>query len=265
MQREQETLTEFMETVPELITRAGDITRRYFRRSDLGVDYKSDDSPVTDADRETERFLTETIRERFPGHSIVGEEFGSSAGTDGWTWIIDPIDGTKAFIHGVPLYTVLIALTRGDRYLGGAIHNPIMQETVIAAESAGCYYNDSPTSVREGRPLSQATVCVTDYADLYRRSPDFAGYLLREAGIARTWADGYGYLMLAAGKVDAALDPIMSIWDIAPLIPIIREAGGTITEWNGELGARPTSAVAATPSLHADLVQHTGQSAGSDQ
>ena len=262
MEREQDILSQFMETVPELITRAGDITRRYFRRADLGVDYKSDDSPVTDADRKTERFLTEEIRGRFPGHAVVGEEYGASAGENGWTWIIDPIDGTKAFIHGVPLYTVLIALAKGDRYLCGAIHNPILQETVIAAEGLGCYHNGSPTSVREGRSLADATVCVTDYADLYRHSPEFAGYLLSEASIARTWADGYGYLMVAAGKIDAALDPIMSIWDVAPLIPIIREAGGIITEWNGALSARPTSAVAATPSLHEELVRHTAPSSG---
>ncbi|MFP4483682.1 MAG: inositol monophosphatase family protein [Spirochaetaceae bacterium] len=246
-------LDQFLEEVPDLIFRAGEITRRYFRRSDLRVDYKGDAGPVTEADRETERFLTNEIGRRFPGHGIVGEEFGATERRE-WTWIIDPIDGTKAFVHGIPLYTVLIALTRGARFVAGAIRNPVTDETVIAAEGRGCFHNGRPTHVREARPLKDATICVTDYADLYRRDPAFAGKLLSEVDMARTWADGYGYLLVATGTVDAALDPIMSIWDIAPLVPIIREAGGTITEWNGQLSSEPASAIVAAPELHREIL-----------
>ncbi len=250
---DQAILDRFLEEMPDLIHRAGEITRRYFRRTDLSIDYKSDASPVTEADRETERFLTEEIRRRFPDHGIVGEEFGTTEGAE-WKWIIDPIDGTKAFVHGIPLYTVLIALTRGARFVAGAIRNPVTDETVIAAEGRGCFLNGTRTHLREARPLAEATVCVTDFADLYRRDPDFAGRLLSTAGMARTWADGYGYLLVAAGTIDAALDPIMNIWDIAPLVPIIREAGGAITEWNGALSDEPTSAIVATPELHREIL-----------
>lgn len=253
-------LTRYLETVPELIREAGDMTRRYFRQADLAVDYKSDASPVTEADRETERFLRERIHREFPGHRVVGEEFGTSGdpGTGEnettWTWVIDPIDGTKAFVHGVPLYTVLIALMEGREFRAGAIHNPVLQETVIAAEGRGCLYNGRPSRVRTDRSLEEATVCATDYGDLYRRDPDFTQFLLSRAAIARTWADGYGYLLLATGRADAMLDPVMNLWDIAPVVPIVREAGGSISEWTGEMGREPRSALAATPALHGELV-----------
>lgn len=283
-------LTRYLETVPGLIREAGEITRRYFRRSDLAVDYKSDASPVTEADRETERFLRERLHRDFPGHRVVGEEFGTSGSSaeresaapgsaapgsvnvgmreneKTWTWVIDPIDGTKAFVHGVPLYTVLIALMEGREFRAGAIHNPVLQETVIAAEGRGCLYNGRPSRVRAHRSLEEATICATDYGDLYRRDPAFTQFLLSRAGIARTWADGYGYLLLATGRADAMLDPVMNLWDIAPVVPIVREAGGRITEWTGEMGREPRSALAATPTLHEELAAHTGggSHAGSD-
>jgi myo-inositol-1(or 4)-monophosphatase len=249
----------FLTEVPQLIRGAGEITRRYFRTRDLSVDYKSDRSPVTEADRETERFLRKEIAARFPGHTVVGEELGGTVDPAGGpTWIVDPIDGTKAFVHGVPLYTVLIALVQDGAFLGGAVHNPILGETVVAASGHGCFLNGEPSRVRADRSLGEATLCATDFADLYRRAPLFTASILSEAGMARTWADGYAYLLLAAGRIDAALDPIMNLWDVAAVVPVVREAGGVITQWDGNMTPSPDSAIAATPQLHAELLERTG-------
>ena len=245
----------FLDEVPKLIREAGDITRRYFRSSGLGVQYKADASPVTDADRETENHLRRAIGTAFPGHNLIGEEFGGSpSGSVGWTWIIDPIDGTKSFIHGIPLYTVLIALMHGSEFVGGAIHNPVLDETVVAVTGRGCFFNGDRCRVRPTRHLPDASICVTDFADLYRRAPRFAAYIMNGAGMARTWADGYAYLLLATGRIDVALDPIMSLWDVAPVVPVVREAGGIITQWDGTMTGAPDSAIAATPELHAELL-----------
>jgi histidinol-phosphatase len=221
---------------------AGELTLRYFRRADLAVENKADDSPVTIADRSAEELLRKRIGERFPRDAIIGEEFGEQAGQSGFQWILDPIDGTKSFIHGVPLYTTLVAVLQNDEPRIGVIQAPALSETVYAERGSGCWYFDGSAVPQRARvssvaPLNRGLLLTSelegfrghqkgDATDMYMR-------LQRAARVARTWGDGYGYLMVATGRAEVMIDPIMNLWDAAPLLPIIEEAGGHFSDWAG--------------------------------
>ena len=171
--------------------------------------------------------------------------------------MIDPIDGTKSFIHGIPLYTVLVALLHDDEPVVGVIHNPVLDETVSAAAGAGCTYNGAPCRVRPCDSLSAAEVCTTDFTSLARDAADLHRRIVRTAGFGRTWADAHGYLLLASGRIDAMVDPKMAIWDIAPLYPLLEEAGARITDMSGRRAPLGESAVAASPAVHSELLGGT--------
>jgi myo-inositol-1(or 4)-monophosphatase len=209
---------------------------------------------VTRADRETEQLLRSRIGAAYPNHGIAGEEYGVPEQRGQWTWVVDPIDGTQSFVHGVPLYTVLVALLREDTPVLGVIRNPALEETVSAAVGAGCRHNGRPCSVRACSGLAEAEVCTTDFISLYRDAPVVHNRLASVAPFGRTWADAYGYLLLATGRMDAMVDPKMSIWDVAPLYPIIEEAGGKITDMSGNRSPLGDSAVAAHPAIHAEII-----------
>jgi histidinol phosphatase-like enzyme (inositol monophosphatase family) len=201
-------LNEYLDFAKDLAREAGKVTLRYYR-SRLDVENKADASPVTIADRETEQFIRAAIRARYPEHGILGEEFGEETPGAPWRWVIDPIDGTQSFIHGVPLYTVLLALEFNGAPQLGVIHNPPQDETVAAATGLGCTYNGEPCRVSTTSDLGQAWVYVTDYTDLAVRRPRFTAELLARAAHTRSWADAYGYQMVATGRADVMLDPIM--------------------------------------------------------
>lgn len=226
---------------------AGRLTHDYYR-SGVPVELKGDDSPVTQADREAEALLRSRIRERYPAHGILGEEFGVTPGRGEYSWILDPIDGTRSFVAQVPFYSVLVALVRGpvreemaplpsDDVLAGVIHLPEMGETVSAARGLGAFWTRSgstiPARVSSIGTLAEARILTTDFADLARRSPSlFETTLL--AAQTRTWGDAAGYALVATGRAEAMIDPIMSPWDVGPLPVIIEEAGGTFTDLRGE-------------------------------
>ncbi len=253
----------------EIAEAAGRNSLSYFGvgKSDPHVEYKADDSPVTEADRTSELLMRDQIRKHFPEHGIVGEEFDSVEGKPGApTWILDPIDGTRAFVAGVPLYTVLVALVDGITPRLGVIHNPVTQETVWAETNEGCYFNgvrvapaESPSSpaARDSVPGggAAATVCCTDYGDLARRHPGLFSHIADAGYTSRTWADAYGYLLLATGRIDGMIDPVMNPWDIAPMYPIVKEAGGIITSLAGDPEPLGASALAATPALYPTLLR----------
>ena len=155
---------------------------------------------------------------------------------------------------GVPLFTVLIAVLYEGNPVTGIIHNPITHETVAATTGYGCTYNGRPTSVRDCKGLEEALVLVTDPADLARRNPEFSEVLNREAGQIRTWADGYGYLMVASGRADAMLDPIMNAWDVAAMKPIITEAGGSWSDFAGNPTGLGESGIAAASAVHLEIL-----------
>jgi histidinol phosphatase-like enzyme (inositol monophosphatase family) len=242
-------LTEYRSFAEDIAREGGRLTLSYFRRG-IAVEYKSDRSPVTEADRETERLLRARIAKRYPQHSVAGEELGMPESRGEWTWVIDPIDGTKSFVHGIPLYTVLVALLHNDEPVLGVIHNPVLEETVSAAVGAGCSYNGGPCSVRSCDSLETAEVCTSDFIALARDAADVHGRIVASSSFGRTWADAYGYLLLATGRMDVMVDPKMAIWDIAPLYPIVEEAGGVITDIAGRRDPLGGSALAAAPGVH---------------
>jgi histidinol phosphatase-like enzyme (inositol monophosphatase family) len=226
-------LQELLDFAVMLARGAGDITLKYFRKQPE-TSTKSDGSYVTIADREAESYLRRHITERFPGDGILGEEEGELEGRSGRRWILDPIDGTFAFVHGVPFYGVLIALEIENEMSVGVINIPALGEIVSAATGCGCFFNGEPARVSTTARLEEALLLCTDFraADRYGFGPA-KEHLQRRAKASRTWGDCYGYVLVATGRADVMLDPVMNLWDCAPLLPIVEEAGGTFTNWHG--------------------------------
>ena len=216
---------DLLEFAVDLARGAGEITLQYFRKKPE-TSTKSDGSYVTIADREAESYLRRRIGERFPDDAILGEEEGELQGTSGRRWILDPIDGTFAFVHGVPLYGVLIAVEIGGEMAVGVVNIPALGEIVSAAKGVGCFLNAEPARVSSTTELKDALLLSTSFG----RGTEL---LQERAKVSRTWGDCYGYVLVATGRADVMLDPVMNLWDCAPLLPIMEEAGGTFTDWRG--------------------------------
>lgn len=227
-------LRELLDFATQIAIHAGKITLRHFQR-DLVVERKSDASPVTVADREAEAYLREAIQGRYRNHAVLGEEEGLS-GSPGATyrWVLDPIDGTKSFIHGVPLYGVMIGILREGEPVAGVVHMPALGEIVAGARGLGCTWNGRPCRVSTVKTLRESLVVATvaEGYERYGKAEAFAR-ILGAAGLFRTWGDCYGYVLVATGRAEAALDPVMNVWDAAALLPILTEAGGSFTDWKG--------------------------------
>ena len=235
----------------ELARASADFIAPYFGNPGTAVEFKVDDSPVTAADRGAEKIMREMIKTRFPNHGIIGEEFGSENAGAEWVWVLDPIDGTKSFITGVPLWTTLIGLLHQGQPVLGAINQPTLGQLAIG-DNHTTTLNGQPVRCRATTHLAEATLVTIDHRNLAHYQPDSnTDALIDACRLYRTWADGYGYLMLAAGFVDIAIDPIVNPWDIAALIPVVRGAGGTITDWPGNSPYPADSTIAcATAELH---------------
>jgi histidinol phosphatase-like enzyme (inositol monophosphatase family) len=263
-------ITARLEVAVKIAREAGDLTLRYFRSADLAIERKADMSPVTIADTEAEKLLRSRIAERFPDDGIVGEEFGTQSGTNRYQWVFDPIDGTKSFIHGVLLYTTLVALLRDNEPVIGVIHAPAGSETVYAAKGGGCWQlresNQSPQPARVSKvaQLKDSLLLTTEMAGFARnRRPDAVDRFLRlqrAARLSRTWGDGYGYLMVATGRAEVMIDPVVNLWDAAPLQPIIEEAGGQFTDWDGNATIHTGEAIATNGLVGAEVLAATRSS-----
>jgi histidinol phosphatase-like enzyme (inositol monophosphatase family) len=237
--------------VTELAAASAEFIEPYFGNPGTAVEFKADDSPVTAADRGAEKIMRTMIQARFPDHGIIGEELGHKNADAEWVWVLDPIDGTKSFITGVPLWTTLIGLLHRGQPVLGAIHQPTLGQLAIGDNSTTTL-NGQPVHCRSTTQLSAATLVTSDHRNLAHYQPDsHTDALIDACRLYRTWADGYGYLMLAAGFVDIAMDPIMNLWDLAALVPVVQGAGGTITDWQGAGPYPAKSTIAcATPELH---------------
>jgi histidinol-phosphatase len=244
--------------VLELARLVGDVALSHYR-SQLVVEAKADGSPVTAADRAAERAAREWIERLYPRDGVLGEELGETRPDARRRWIIDPIDGTKSFVRGTPLWGSLVALCEGEQVLAGAAYFPAVGEIVAAAPGAGCWWNGSRCAVSSVASLDAATVLTTD--ERFRERParrDGWQRISRTAAVSRTWGDCFGYLLVATGRAEVMCDPVLSPWDAAALYPIVREAGGVFTDWEGRDTAFGGSAVATNrllaPSVRSLLV-----------
>ena len=249
---------EYLDFAVEIAHEAGRITLEYHLKNP-DVELKADKTPVTEADHRAEEYLRKAITERYPKHGILGEELGEINPGARFRWIIDPIDGTKSFIHGVAIYTVLVGLEISGEAHVGVIHCPPTGETVSAATGLGCNLNGKTCRVRPCDNLEDAYVQTSCWGELYRRRPNMTQALL-DAGIhARTWGDGYGYLLVASGRSDAMIDTIMNLWDKAAVQPVILEAGGNFTDLNGNDSLHTDSSLATAGPLHDIILQMAGK------
>ena len=211
---------------------AGQHTLQYFN-PDTKVEFKADNTPVTRADREAELLVRDHLLAAFPTHSILGEEHGTIAGDPDYRWVIDPIDGTKSFVHGVPLYGTLIGLQVKGRPTVGVIYLPVSGDVLCAATGLGCFHNDAPAKVSAVDKIEQALILTSGLVPAIKR-PQLMD-LAEQCRISRTWGDAYGYFMVATGRAEIMADPKMSPWDCAAVIPVIQEAGGWCSAWNGDV------------------------------
>lgn len=218
----------------DIARKGGEHTLNYFNRS-VEVERKADDSPVTVADRKAESLMRKEITDRFSDHGIIGEEHGRTNEGSPVQWILDPIDGTKSFIHGVPLYTTLIGVVIEGEPVVGVIYAPALDELCEAAKGKGARLNGETCRVRSCSNLSQASFMSTDvYTPAKFSYGEAFNELLDRTQIHRTWGDAYGHMLVATGRADLMFDPILNIWDAAPLLTVLQEAGGVFSDTEGK-------------------------------
>lgn len=228
-------LNPYLELAVRTAYDAGRLTLGYFQTG-VRPEFKDDDTPVTVADREAETLMRESIREKYPTHTLVGEEYGTEEGALGThRWILDPIDGTKSFIRGVPLYGVLIGLEIEGSCEVGAAYFPALNEMVYAATGQGCYLNGRRVHVTDTETLDRSYVSFTDPACFEEHGRDKAWRRIQKATYYRAgWSDAYGHALVATGRLELMLDPVMNPWDCGPFPSILREAGGYFGDWSGK-------------------------------
>lgn len=242
-----------MEIAAAAAWEAGKVTLRYFQ-TDLSVELKRDQTPVTIADKESEEALFSILLSEHPGDGFLGEERGVWSGSSGYTWIVDPIDGTKSFIQGVPLYGVMVGLEnqKGDPVVG-AVCFPALGELIVAARGEGCHWNSLRARVSQVAQLSQSCVVYTSPRNFASHGSLFER-LQGRVKICRGWGDCYGHILVATGRAEAMLDPVLSDWDCVALLPILEEAGGTFTDWSGNRTARGKSGISTNGKVLTELM-----------
>lgn len=247
---------------------AGDITLQYFRSGEFDVQRKSDGSPLTIADQESEKHLRAEILKHFPDDGIVGEEFGVTEGTSDVRWILDPIDGTKSFISGVPLYGTMVGIEKAGAAHTGSIFFPGLNQQIYAAKGGGAWFidgaNDPVKASVSTRSNLEDCVLVTSESETFgeRNAADVYTTLANDVYFARTWGDAYGYMLVATGKIEVMVDPILSVWDAAAVQPIIEEAGGRFTDWAGVARIDGGEAIGSNGHIHDKVLEVTKVCAG---
>lgn len=257
-------LDSYLNFARQLAYRAGRITLSYYNKG-IQHDLKKDESPVTAADRATEEFIRGEIEKVYPTHAIVGEEFGEttsdvrssvSKSVDTFRWIVDPIDGTKSFLKGVPFYSVLIALEIEGVSSVGAVCFPALDEILYAADGLGAWWNGKRASVSNVKNLKEAVFTYTSWSGFRtKKRLDVFNNLHKECFFGRGWSDAYGYHMVATGRAEIMLDPSIKIWDVAPFPPIFREAGGWFGSWKGKEGHTHGEGLAVNGALKSTVLK----------
>jgi myo-inositol-1(or 4)-monophosphatase len=251
-------LSELNPFLKNLADESAKIIRSYFR-SKIDIENKSDFSPVTIADKKAEEKIRELIIKEFPTHGIIGEEFGDDKIDSEYIWVIDPIDGTKSFISGALSFGTLIALLKNGKPIIGVINHPILNE-FLAGDTQASFLNDHQVKIRECNSISEATLLTTDHLNIskYQNKNGFEK-LINKVKLYRNWGDCYGYYLLATGFADIMIDPVMSVWDSMALIPIIKGAGGVITDYQGNDALTGNSIVAANKDIHREVIKYLNE------
>jgi histidinol-phosphatase len=255
-------LRDLLDFAVEIAHQAGRSTLAWYQTG-VEVETKTDQSPVTIADRRAEEMLRARIERRFPGHAILGEEYGETGpASASCRWILDPIDGTQSFVHGVPLFATLIGVEVDGAAQVGVAYFPALDEMVCAARGQGARWNGRPCRVSTAAALGDATFCYTSVEGFRRTGREPA--LERLVGATRTqrgWGDAYAHALVATGRADLAVEPIMNVWDNAPLLPILTEAGGRFTDWTGVARIDGGDAVSTNGLLHDGVLALLGAAA----
>ena len=248
-------LKELLDFTVRLSEEAGEIILRYYKGSFV-TELKRDGSFVTAADREAESHLRQSINRAFPDDGILGEEEGYREGSSNRRWIIDPIDGTYSFVHGIPLFGVLIGLEVETDVILGVANLPALSEVIYAARGLGCFWNGAPSRVSSIGSLDKALLLATDFEVCKRYGFGAAAERLQSRTAARrTWGDCFGHMLVATGRAEIMLDPVMNVWDCAALLPIVEEAGGTFTDWNGKPSIRGGNAISTNGALFESVME----------
>lgn len=247
-----ETLLPF---VRQLADKSAAIITPYFANNNLQVETKADDTPVTHADRNAEKAMRDLIGRKYPAHGIIGEEFGVENPDAEFVWVIDPIDGTKSFASGCPLFGTLIGLLHEGRPVLGAINQPILNQFCYGdGHVTTC--NGKRVFFRSTSQLEEITLLTTDVKNIFlHQSGANFERLAQRVKLFRTWGDCFGYLLLATGWADVMIDPILNPWDFLPIIPIITGANGAITAWDGTDPLQGNSIIAANKIVHSRVVE----------
>jgi histidinol-phosphatase len=255
-----ETRRDYLDFAIETAWQAGQLTLGYYQ-TDLQPDFKPDESPVTIADRQAEQLIRSRIEKRYPSHLIIGEEYGGeelleASEEHSHRWIIDPIDGTRSFVRGVPLYAVLIALEIEGKCQVGVAHFPALGEMIAAATGEGCWWNGRRARVSQVKHLKDALVAHSDAASFEKYGRAEAWERLKQVTNYRAgWSDAYGHILVATGRAELMLDPIMSVWDCGALLPILEEAGGYFGDWRGNPTIYGNEALGTTQTLLPEVLQ----------
>jgi histidinol phosphatase-like enzyme (inositol monophosphatase family) len=251
-----------LQAAVEFAQEAGRLTLQYFARP-IAVERKSDDSPVTIADRQAEQLLRQRIAEAFPDDGIIGEEFGEQPGTSPYSWVLDPIDGTKSFICGVPLFGTMVGMLEEDRPVLGVVYFPGSDEGIYARLGGGAWHFRGDDQPRAAHVAANSALrdgaFVTSQVDCFdaRGAAEVYAKLQQAAYITRTWGDCYGYLLVATGRALVMVDPVMNVWDAAAVAPIIEEAGGAFTDWRGDHTIHSQEAIGAAPGVLEEVLAIT--------
>ncbi len=242
---------------------AGKVTLRYFR-NELTTSFKADRSPVTAADIEAEQLIRARLERELPSHDIVGEEGGESLSGSAFRWYVDPIDGTKAFTSGVPLYAVLLGLEIDGRIEAGVVHFPALGETLWARSGSGTFLNGRRVTVSTAGRLEEGTLAFTDVGNFrpHGRQEAFER-LCASSRVRAGWGDAYGHSLVASGRIELMLDPAMNAWDCGPFPVLLREAGGYFGSWDGQEGIHHEEAISTSRVLLDQVLELIRGRAGS--
>ncbi|MEO1991280.1 MAG: inositol monophosphatase family protein [Pirellulales bacterium] len=258
-------ITRRLETAIATAKIAAAETLEWFQSSSLIISNKKDQSPVTQADLAAESILREHLLDAFPQDSFIGEESGRTQGTSSFEWVVDPIDGTKSFIRGVPLYATLIGCRHDNIGVLGIIMIPALDEMAYAAAGSGAWYSRKSSQpkqihVSSERRLDQSLLCSSDFSAFEDRADQQHGLETRQrlektCGITRSWGDGYGYLLVATGRAEVMIDPMLNTWDAAAVETVIHEAGGRFTDWQGQARIDSGDGVATNGHVHPEILR----------